>query len=183
MITGYQKILQSKTVFSMKSGEKAAYLSAPANWSDEIHSQILQRIRGDLPDLQIDSFRTLVTVNQILDDSVNLRDLIQSFILGASVLIVATDSARVVGPGIKFEINMARRSGKRIILFDVTEGVFGKFFGYDLIGGGSVTLRRGLRTKAEKEELARRLKKRLRKREKEQRRLAQRMAEGGTNVR
>jgi hypothetical protein len=165
-----------------KPGEKIAYLSVPSSWSDEVHSQVLQRVRTDLPDLHIESYRTAFTLTQLLADSPTWPELFQKFIEGASTLIVACDDTRIVGIGIRRELQTALRLKKRIIIFDVTEGCLKRYFGFDHIKDGSIELRRGLRTKAEREELERRRKKAAEKREKEQRRLAGRLAEGGTNV-
>jgi hypothetical protein len=152
-----------------------AYLSIPSVWSDEIKDQILHYVRGDLPDLRIESFRTAFTLFELVDESRPWPELFEKFIEGASTLIVACDGTRIVGPGILREIQMSSRGEKWIILFDVTEGRCRRFFGYDYIKGGMIKLRRGLRTKAEREALERRKKKRLRKREKYQMRLAIRM--------
>jgi hypothetical protein len=160
-----------------KPGEKIAYLSVPSSWSDEVHSQALQRVRDDLPDLHIESYQTAFTLNQLLDESTSWPERFEDFITNSSTLIVTCDDTRIVGIGIRHELQTALRLKKRIIIFDVTEGCLKRYFGFDHIKDGSIRLRRGLRTKAENEELARRLKKRLKKREKEQRRLAGKMAE------
>jgi hypothetical protein len=167
----------------MGPGEKVAYLSVPSSWSEEVHAQVLQRVRTDLPDLRVESFMTALTLSELLAEPPVWRERILDFISGASILIVATDSARVVGPGIRFEINVARRAGKKIILFDVTKGCCRRFFGFDPVEGRSIRLRERPLTDAEREEQERLKSKRRKKREKNRRRLARRSAEkGGIHV-
>ena len=86
MTIEYQKTPPSKTT--------TAYLSVPASWSEEIHVQALQRVRTDLPDLRIESFMTVFTMSELLADPPIWRELIQNFIAGVDVLIVATENER-----------------------------------------------------------------------------------------
>jgi hypothetical protein len=160
-----------------KPGEKVAYLSVPSSWSVEIHAQILQRVRTDLPDLSVESFMTAFTLSELLVEPPIWRELIQDFITGADLLIVATDSTLIVGVGIKEEIKMALRARKKIILFDVTKGCCRRFLGFDPVEGRSIRLRERPLTNEEWEERKRLRLKRGRKREKERRRLERRRLE------
>jgi hypothetical protein len=157
------------------AGEKVAYLSIPSKWSDEIKDQVLGRVRNDLPDLRIESFKSAFTLSELLADPSIWGDLIRNFIAGTAALIVATDSTRVVGVGIKHEIQMALRARKPVIIYDVTRGCCARFFGYDPHAGDTIRLRDRAMTEQEKAE--RKERRRLKKRLKESRRRKRRKEE------
>ena len=106
---------------------RTGYLSISSHLPEDLKANLLERVRLLFPDLRIGSFSTE------FEDTKDWEKHLRPFIADIDILLVAFDSTRIVGRGVRREMSLARHLNKLILLFDTDSNLPTLYFGFDPI--------------------------------------------------